>query len=134
MSFVVIPFVLMHLGYRNPFVFIGVKGGALGSAMFCLDKHAQSKTMLRAEATVTVRKLQQKEVAAKQKGKHAKGKGKTAEKKGGLCVACVELVDCRSSRTLVTEKIETIDKGSTAPCTEGGPSGRGRGAKKARLA
>jgi hypothetical protein len=128
------------IGYRNPFAFIGVKGGAKGSAMYCLDKHAQSKTMLRAEATVSLRRdATGVNPATKPKGK---AKGKKQEEKAGKNMGrtCVELVKCRSSRTLATEKIETIDKGSTAPCTGGSDSGGGSGgagvrkAKRARTA
>jgi hypothetical protein len=38
------------IGYRNPFVFLGVKGLAPGEARFLLDKRAQSKTVLRLDA------------------------------------------------------------------------------------
>jgi hypothetical protein len=37
------------IGYRNPFIFVGVKGAAMGTAAFGLDKHAQSKSLLRIE-------------------------------------------------------------------------------------
>jgi hypothetical protein len=39
------------IGYRNPFAFVGVKGAPAGSATFSLDKHAQSKTIVRAQCT-----------------------------------------------------------------------------------
>ena len=126
------------IGYRNPFAFIGVKGGEPGSAMYCLDKHAQSKTMLRAEASVSVvvagakkAKLAGKPKAAEGKGK---GKGKAKEKAAapaGGAARRVVLVGCRAGRTLVTEKIEAIDKGSTAPCTES-TSTSGPAPKRAR--
>ena len=40
------------IGYRNPFVFIGAKGLAPGTAHYLLDKRAQSKTVLRLDAMV----------------------------------------------------------------------------------
>lgn len=40
------------IGYRNPMVFLGAKGLAQGGATLLLDKRAQSKTVLRLDATV----------------------------------------------------------------------------------
>ena len=40
------------IGYRNPMVFLGAKGLAQGSATLLLDKRAQSKTVLRLDATI----------------------------------------------------------------------------------
>jgi hypothetical protein len=46
------------LGYRQPFAFIGVKGGAPGSANQCMDK---TKILLRMEATASLATTKQQQ-------------------------------------------------------------------------
>jgi hypothetical protein len=65
------------IGYRNPFAFVGVKGALPGSAVFSLDKHAQSKTIVRAQCTAI------------------------AGTKGSTCTT--ELRDVQENRTLLTD-------------------------------
>jgi len=66
------------IGYRNPFCGIFIKGGSPGEAAFGLDKHAQSKTIIRLEAKVVRESCE-----------------------GGK--ARVRLVDVRDTRTLATD-------------------------------
>jgi len=100
------------IGYRNPFCGIFVKGAPPGSAAFGLDKHAQSKTIIRLEATVAFRAAAAAAdgagtVAGATGVPSATGATAKAEKKavvgvGGASLA-VELTGVKDERLLVTE-------------------------------